>query len=955
MGVSTSYANILNNEFNIFKDDYKRLFSSGEVLKEKGQYMKAIQVYKECLDLVKKSSVPEKKIMCYMRLGLMYWNIGKLARSVELYKKAMFFSQAVGFISQERECQSYIDIYEYYSEGKKYRSSGQYQKSILSFKKAIDLSRQIQSKEHEAKCLRQLSICYLRLNNLKNFYSLNKKVLKLARGLNHQTEEGRCLNNIGIYHLKLAEYSKALSSYLNSLDISRKTNNFNVEADCLSNIALLYKHIGDYKRAIDYLEMAMEIDRQIGDDREISMDLNNLGIVYAQKAILYGSKNDYFVAMEYFKECLKLAEKVGEKRVEVRVLNNIAIIQRELNNYEESISYLQLALENSNKIRDIEANGAICSNLGINFFKKGLYKKASLYLQKAVEQGKRIKAAHILWEAYYGLGKCYEHKNELLEAMDCYYKSINEIDNIRSRIPLDTYKAWFVRDKLQIYESLIHLLYRLRDRLSSDEMGEKIFNVIEKAKARAFLEVLGESQINVEDKLNSELKNRQKDISNRIASLVKSLCDASLSFENRKKILEEYQQAENEYMLLLARMRAENPETANMVLPEPCHLKQLQEDLLDNKTALIEYFLGEKKSFVFIIKKKSFNLYLLPSKKEIRKSIRGFIKEISDPPIGRFRGHLAAKRLYQELLIPQKGELTESIENLIIVPDGLLYYLPFETLMTKSRERLSNDNFLIEKYKITYAPSCSSLLFLSRKKKITNPQKSLLAIGNPVFDLNDINKDGKRTPSIILKELYENQGFDFSSLPHSEKEIKEIARLFSPSKSDVFVGDTVREGLLKELPLWDYQIVHFACHGLIDEKFPFRSALVLNLNEDLEEDGFLLVREIYSLRLLADMVVLSACQTGRGKIENMEGVLGLPRIFFYCGAKSVVSSLWNINDRSTAKFMAYFYKFLSKGEDKAEALRMAKLKMLKSKYSHPYYWAAFVLHGDHSRIPISDW
>jgi CHAT domain-containing protein len=408
-------------------------------------------------------------------------------------------------------------------------------------------------------------------------------------------------------------------------------------------------------------------------------------------------------------------------------------------------------------------------------------------------------------------------------------------------------------------------------------------------------------------------------------------------------------------MLLAARMRAENPAAANIVSPEPCKLKQIQEDFLDNKTALIEYFLGEEQSFVFIIEKKTFKLFLLPPKKEIGKSIRGFIKEISDPPVGRFRGNLAAKRLYKELLFPKRGELTESIENLIIVPDGLLYYLPFETLMTKSQERPSNDKFLIEKYKITYAPSCSSLLFLSRKKKMPHPQKSLLAFGNPVFRVNDIGKDGKRTPSAILKELYENQGFDFSSLPYSEREIREIAKLFSPSNRDVFIGDSAKEDLLKVIPLENYQIVHFACHGLIDEKFPFRSALVLDFNGDLEEDGFLLVREIYGLRLSADMVVLSACQTGRGKLENIEGVLGLPRIFFYCGAKSVVSSLWNINDRSTAKFMSYFYKSLSKGEDKTEALRRAKLKMLKSKYSHPYYWAAFVLYGDHSKIPISDW
>ena len=125
---------------------------------------------------------------------------------------------------------------------------------------------------------------------------------------------------------------------------------------------------------------------------------------------------------------------------------------------------------------------------------------------------------------------------------------------------------------------------------------------------------------------------------------------------------------------------------------------------------------------------------------------------------------------------------------------------------------------------------------------------------------------------------------------------------------------------------------------------------MLTVDNDTKEDGFLLVREIYNLRLTADMIVLSACQTGRGRLENIEGVLGLPRIFFYCGAGSVVSSLWKINDKSTTKFMFYFYKYISEGNSKPQALRLAKIKMMKTKYSHPFHWASFVLYGDSSPL-----
>ena len=228
--------------------------------------------------------------------------------------------------------------------------------------------------------------------------------------------------------------------------------------------------------------------------------------------------------------------------------------------------------------------------------------------------------------------------------------------------------------------------------------------------------------------------------------------------------------------------------------------------------------------------------------------------------------------------------------------------------------------------------------------------KSLLAIGDPKYESEKQSDSDQKTSSLILKEIYNNQGYDFFAIPYSRKEIKNIARLFPKHKRDVYLGEKAKEEVIKKTSLQDYKIVHFACHSLLDEKFPFRSALVLALDDDNEEDGFLLVREIYNLRLSADMIVLSACQTGRGRLENVEGVLGLPRIFFYCGARSVVSSLWKINDKSTTQFMSNFYEYISKGKSKAQALRLAKLKMLDSRFNHPFFWASFVLYGDSSPL-----
>jgi CHAT domain-containing protein len=211
-----------------------------------------------------------------------------------------------------------------------------------------------------------------------------------------------------------------------------------------------------------------------------------------------------------------------------------------------------------------------------------------------------------------------------------------------------------------------------------------------------------------------------------------------------------------------------------------------------------------------------------------------------------------------------------------------------------------------------------------------------------------MTSDGKHKISVanILRETYEGQGFDFSSLPRSDREIKGVASFFSKSARTLCLKAEASKERIKSLSLEDYQIIHFACHGFIDEQIPYRSSLVLSWDERSGEEGFLQVREIATLRLAAELVVLSACETGKGRIEKGEGILGLTRSFFNSGTRSVVSALWKIGDKPTAEFMRRFYSYLSQESDKAQALRLAKLDLLKSKYSHPFYWAPFLLHGE---------
>ena len=220
-----------------------------------------------------------------------------------------------------------------------------------------------------------------------------------------------------------------------------------------------------------------------------------------------------------------------------------------------------------------------------------------------------------------------------------------------------------------------------------------------------------------------------------------------------------------------------------------------------------------------------------------------------------------------------------------------------------------------------------------------------LGFADPVYSKDmPINTNEKSFENI--RSFSTRKGLEFNRLPFSNEEVKKIAIYFPEKLQKTFMRETAREENFKACDLSNYKIIHLAMHGFFDEKNPSRSSLVFGIDNKMKDDGLLQVREIYNLKLNADLVVLSACNTGRGKLEKGEGVSGLYRAFLNAGAKSVIMSLWTINDKATAEFMGYFYKNLIAGYSKVKALYRTKIKMLNTRYNHPYYWAAFVLNGE---------
>ena len=367
---------------------------------------------------------------------------------------------------------------------------------------------------------------------------------------------------------------------------------------------------------------------------------------------------------------------------------------------------------------------------------------------------------------------------------------------------------------------------------------------------------------------------------------------------------------------------------------------ELKSLLPDNSSALLEYLVAENETYLFVVTKENakpdvdVQVYRLPvNRKELAKQTEAFRQQLASRDLG-FRP--AARNLYELLLKPAEAQLRGKT-NLIISPDNSLWDLPFQALM------MANDRFLIEGAAIAYTPSLTVLREMTKRREKHSAHASpatLLALGNPLVG----NETMKRFGAATLRDG------KLDPLPEAEQEVKALGRLYGATRSKVYIGAEAREDRFKS-EASRARILHFATHGVLNNASPMYSHLAL-AEGGTGEDGLLEAWELMQLDLQADLAVLSACETARGRIGAGEGMIGFSWAMFIAGVPSIVVSQWKVESAGTRDLMVNFHRSLisTSGKAKAtktEALRQAALKLMKNpETSHPFYWAGFVLVGD---------
>jgi len=373
-------------------------------------------------------------------------------------------------------------------------------------------------------------------------------------------------------------------------------------------------------------------------------------------------------------------------------------------------------------------------------------------------------------------------------------------------------------------------------------------------------------------------------------------------------------------------------------------LQQTSALLADEKSVLLEYVVGEERSYLFVItkgtpsKSNGINLQVYPieiDQKTLKARVDAYRQKIAKADLD-FRA--PARELYDLLLKPAQAQLLNRT-SLVIVPDGVLWNLPFQALQSSAQ------SYVIEDKAVSYAPSLTILSEISRSRRRPEPgaEPTLLGFGNPSIPL----QSKQRVKAVFMDETLD-------PLPEAEKQVIALGGLYGPKQSTVYTGAEAREARAKtEAPA--YRILHFATHGILDSTNPMYSHLVLSQKaDDRQEDGLLEAWEVMDLDLRADMVVLAACETARGRVGAGEGMIGMAWAFFVAGSPTTVASQWKVESASTSELMLEFHRNLrasmqpsARHITKAKALQLASLKLLKSReYRHPFYWAGFVLVGD---------
>jgi CHAT domain-containing protein/tetratricopeptide (TPR) repeat protein len=924
---------------------------------------KSVEKYHEALELYLRAKDRNGEAQTLNNIGEVYWLLREMRKALEKYNEALPIRRAIG--DRRGEAVTINNI------GVVYRSLGEMQKALEKYNEALPISQAVGDRRGEADTLNNIAVVYWSLGEMRKALEKYNEALPISRAVGDRSAEAETLTNIGAVYRSLGEMQKALETYNEALPLSRAIGDRRVEAATLSSIGTVYWLLGEIQKALEKFNEALPIGRAVGDRRVEVATLNSIGVVYR-------SLGEMEKALEKFNEALPIYQAVGDRSGEAYTFINIGTVYRLLGETQKALEKYNEALPLSRAVGDRSGEAATLNYIGLVYDSLGETQKALEKFNDALPIFQAIGDRNREAAALLGIARVGQKRGDLAQARQTIEQAVGMIESLRTNIAGQELRASYFANRQEFFETYIDVLMQMHKQNQDPAFDTVALAVSERARARSLLELLKESRADIRQGVDGSLLERERSLQQRL----NARAAAQVSLLNRKHTPEQADATAKEIAAIIAeyeevqaQIRVRSPRYAALTQPQPLGLTEIQQQALDEDTLLLEYALGERRSYLWLVSQRSIDSYELPPRAEIEAAARRVYELLIvrpkrwAPPDPQFIAQ--ARTLSRMLLGPAAAQL--GAKRLVVVAPGALSYLPFAALPSPEDKKRPAGDYepLIAKHEVVSIPSASVLSIIRRETAgRQRAAKSVAVLADPIFEEDDPrldeakngNSSGKhpatRAADAGLSELarairtmnFSDARAGFTRLPFSRYEAEGVFAL-TPKGTGLKATDfNASRGLAKSQELSQYRIVHFATHGLLNSERPELSGLVFSLidREGKPQDGFLRLHEIYNLQLNADLVVLSACETGLGKEIKGEGLIGLTRGFMYAGAPRVVASLWNVDDLATAELMKLFYqRMLKDGLPAGAALRAAQLELFGQKrWASPYYWAGFVLHGE---------
>jgi CHAT domain-containing protein len=729
----------------------------------------------------------------------------------------------------------------------------------------------------------------------------------------------------------------------------------------LHNVGNIYSEQGNYGQALEYYRKTLAISEALDDKAAMATALNNIGIVHYRQA-------NYSQALEYYQKSLAVKKAQGDRAAMAGALGNIGNVHRKQGNYAQALEHYQQSLTMSESLGDNDGKARALYNIGDVYRIQGRHAQAVEFAERAADLARQMGLSEALWQARFMAGVAYSVLKQPDRARQALEESIATVETLRAQVAGgEKDQQRFFESKVSPYHAMVELL------IAQNNMAEALAYA-ERARARVLLDVLHSGRINITKAMTSQEQEQELKLNNLLVSLNSQLYRENLRPQpgpaRLAELKSQLQKARLDFETFQTNLYTAHPELKTQRgEAQPLKVEEAGALLPDAKTALLEFLVADEKTYLFVLTRQgegkqataavevypleieqndltdrtgplSRRRYLITRKKITQKDladrVERFRRMISTQDI---RFAKPARELYDLLLRPAADQLRGKT-RLVIVPDGPLWELPFQALRTPE------GRYLIEDHAVFYVPSLTVLReMVNSRSKEAKPfaAPTMLALGNPAL--------GKETVARVKAVM---MGERLDPLPEADRQVQALERIYGPGRSKIYVGAEAREERFKS-EAGSYRILHLATHGILDDRSPRYSHLLLaQTEESSKEDGQLEAWELMKMDLKADLAVLSACETARGQVGRGEGMIGLTWALFVSGVPTTVVSQWKVRSDSTAKLMVEFHRQLKARLGMpnartlaANGLREAALKLMRDeKYRHPFHWAGFVVVGD---------